>query len=110
MDNERCEGIIFDGWNGSRRCSRTPWKDGYCKQHHPDTERERREAKRATRDARARTQEAIRHVSECRDAIVEAAINFVEGEPQAVLLKNAVRAFREAQRKAIEASEAEAKL
>jgi hypothetical protein len=24
------------------RCSRNAWKDGYCKQHHPDTVAERR--------------------------------------------------------------------
>lgn len=37
------------------------------------------------------------HVSECRDAVVSAACNFIEGEPQVVLLRNAVIAYRDAQ-------------
>lgn len=28
---------------GSHQCSRKPWKDGWCKQHHPDSEAKRRE-------------------------------------------------------------------
>jgi len=41
--NERCKQRVYDqsGWH-SWQCSRNAWKDGFCKQHHPDTVAERR--------------------------------------------------------------------
>jgi hypothetical protein len=41
-DRERCKDSVWDGWT-RRRCSRKAWKDGYCKQHHPDSVKRRRE-------------------------------------------------------------------
>lgn len=28
-------------WPGFHQCKRKPWQDGWCKQHHPDTEAQR---------------------------------------------------------------------
>lgn len=41
--DQQCRAAIAQGsWTVSfRQCSRKPWKDGWCKQHHPDTEEER---------------------------------------------------------------------
>ena len=36
MEKERCKQKVADGWH-HYECSRNVWKDGYCKQHHPDT-------------------------------------------------------------------------
>ena len=33
---EKCKERVFGEYH-FRQCSRKPWKDGYCKQHHPDT-------------------------------------------------------------------------
>jgi len=42
IDPERCKASVLDyGWR-SRQCSRKPWRDGWCKQHHPDTIAERK--------------------------------------------------------------------
>jgi len=45
-DPNRCKASISgEGKYGSfhaHQCSRKPWKDGWCKQHHPDTEAARR--------------------------------------------------------------------
>ena len=45
-DPNRCKASISgEGKYGSfhaHQCSRKPWKDGWCQQHHPDTEAERR--------------------------------------------------------------------
>jgi hypothetical protein len=41
-DREHCRAHVWDGW-GHRRCLRWAWKDGYCKQHHPDSVEKRRE-------------------------------------------------------------------
>ena len=41
MKEEQCKEQIFRNWR-EYRCSRKAWKDGYCKQHHPDTVEERR--------------------------------------------------------------------
>jgi len=44
IDPDRCKASVYHAtiWE-SHQCSRKPWKDGWCKQHHPDTiaERER---------------------------------------------------------------------
>ena len=41
---DRCKASVAEGGRSTRRyqCSRKPWKDGWCKQHHPDTEAARR--------------------------------------------------------------------
>ena len=46
-EKEKCKKIISDptGWH-HYKCSRNAWKDGYCKQHHPDTVKVREQAKR----------------------------------------------------------------
>ena len=38
-----CKQSVYnqDAWRGFQ-CSRKVWKDGYCKQHHPDNVEERR--------------------------------------------------------------------
>jgi len=44
MSEERCKSRVWP--SGSMRdypCSRNAWKDGFCKQHHPDTVKARRE-------------------------------------------------------------------
>tara|TARA_A100000171_G_scaffold53079_1_gene76398 strand:- start:65606 stop:65977 length:372 start_codon:yes stop_codon:yes gene_type:complete len=44
MKPKRCRALVWPqslgGWH-SKQCSRKVWKDGFCKQHHPDTVRER---------------------------------------------------------------------
>lgn len=80
--SERCAArvwISWDGWRGApftyRRCTRKPWKDGYCKQHHPETVKARDEAWRAKWAAESRTlhlQDAVRHAE--RDVIVKARV------------------------------------
>ena len=42
-DPAKCKEKVWDGWN-SRQCSRSVWRDGYCKQHHPDEVKKRRDA------------------------------------------------------------------
>lgn len=41
----KCTETVYerDGWH-SHRCTRNVWKDGCCKQHHPDTVEARRKA------------------------------------------------------------------
>ena len=45
MNKEKCKEKVSSGsFLGSRyQCSRKPVKDGYCKQHHPETVKARRE-------------------------------------------------------------------
>jgi len=42
FNKENCKQRIFSGWN-NYQCSRKAVKDGYCKQHHPDTVKALRE-------------------------------------------------------------------
>ena len=52
MDEKRCKERVVpnERWGAfhAHQCSRKIWKDGFCKQHHPETEKQR--------DARAREQ------------------------------------------------------
>ncbi|MCP3681583.1 MAG: hypothetical protein GY861_02740 [bacterium] len=45
MDEARCQEMVSppERWGSFHRhqCSRKKWKDGYCKQHHPDSVAER---------------------------------------------------------------------
>jgi len=44
--SDRCKACIATpSLMNSYQCSRKPWKDGWCKQHHPDTEARRRVAR-----------------------------------------------------------------
>lgn len=40
--SERCAERVADGWH-FRHCSRKAIKDGYCKQHHPDSVKARQD-------------------------------------------------------------------
>lgn len=41
MDKEQCKEMIWKDFH-NYQCSRKPWRDGYCKQHHPDTVEQRK--------------------------------------------------------------------
>lgn len=45
LDKSHCLASVPDGGRsvGHHQCSRRPWKDGWCKQHHPDSVANRRE-------------------------------------------------------------------
>ena len=41
-ESVKCKAKVFDGFRwGGRGCSRNAVNDGFCKQHHPDTQKER---------------------------------------------------------------------
>jgi len=48
MNERLCKKQVFvqGGWR-TRQCSRRIWKDGYCKQHHPDSVKKREQEKEA---------------------------------------------------------------
>ncbi len=58
LDPARCKGSVPFGGRSAvfRQCLRRPWKDGWCRQHHPDTVAVRRaqsEARRKQKRARS---------------------------------------------------------
>ena len=50
-DPSRCKASVSGkgqwGWLHQHQCKRKPWKDGWCRQHHPDTENVRYEERKA---------------------------------------------------------------
>ena len=42
--SDLCKESFMNGWH-EQRCSRSAWRDGYCKQHHPETKKAREEEK-----------------------------------------------------------------
>ena len=76
---ERCKAFVPDGGRlvSFHQCRRSPWKDGWCKQHHPDTEAERR-AKQNLRyqkedelDPRVRLDRAYEEIARLKARIAE---------------------------------------
>jgi hypothetical protein len=45
--SKQCKERVYGDWGRSHQCSRKAVKDGYCKQHHPDTVKARREKSEA---------------------------------------------------------------
>lgn len=45
VDPDRCKAsVLYPGrWTGHHQCKRKKWRDGWCKQHHPDEVKRRRE-------------------------------------------------------------------
>ena len=58
-DWPRCKKWVHDEF-ASHQCSRRAWKDGYCKQHHPDTVAARRAAVTARHIAKVEQSPALR--------------------------------------------------
>lgn len=50
MDDTRCKARVLGFWNVDGRCTRKAWRDGWCKQHHPDSVRARKEASKKRYD------------------------------------------------------------
>jgi len=75
----KCSASVYGGWH-SHQCSRKPWKDGWCKQHHRDTEESRRQKSAERYEAQRKRDHAARHAS-CnrRIAELEARIAELEG-------------------------------
>lgn len=46
LNPARCKASVHEPGRGMfiHQCSRKPWKDGWCGQHHPDSEKARQEA------------------------------------------------------------------
>ena len=82
-DPERCKEYVFTPESiRSRQCLRKPWKDGYCKTHHPDT-MEARRAKSQKRFEEQMTQrlrpfdelaKAMIRISELQEVVNRAAL------------------------------------
>jgi len=66
-----CQKVTWANW-GSHQCSRKPWKDGYCKQHHPDTVKYREAKRTAKWDAERKCQQ----IEEARSAVADAAMKW----------------------------------
>lgn len=79
MDATKCKEGIWDNWH-KYQCSRNIWKDGYCKQHHPDSVKER-EKKRDERYKEQQEKSPWRQLEEAKIRIKD-----LEGE--LVLLKD----------------------
>lgn len=80
---ERCKASVpFGGRSVSfHQCRRKPWKDGWCKQHHPDNEAKRR----AERDLRYQRETEISlsfRLAKAREEIVRLKARIAELEEQ----------------------------
>lgn len=95
--SERCKEFVSRGRMNVGQCSRNAVRDGYCNQHHPDTEK----AKRAVWDAQWAAERAARelaaNIEKAERAIVEAADALrseVDGECVALFARRQEELFR----------------
>ena len=61
----RCKAKVWGGWR-HYQCTRNIWKDGYCKQHHPDTVEEKEK-----QSTWYRLQEAEKEIARLKARIAE---------------------------------------
>lgn len=66
---EQCKEKIFDGWR-HRRCARKASRDGYCKQHHPESVKLRREAANARYEERMKRSPQVQ-LHEAQKRVIE---------------------------------------
>jgi hypothetical protein len=66
FDKSRCKARVYRGRFGASQCARKPWRDGWCKQHHPETEAAKQKQRDAEFDAKWAERVAAR---EAADAI-----------------------------------------
>lgn len=58
----RCKESIFRDWH-NYQCQRKAWKDGYCKQHHPDEVKKKAKARSDALNAKWENQKRQRQKS-----------------------------------------------
>jgi hypothetical protein len=61
MEKSRCRASIFKDWH-NHQCKRKSWKDGYCKQHHPEEIKNRTKERMAAWDAKWENQKKQREI------------------------------------------------
>lgn len=66
FDPKRCAAAVAesDPSFNYRQCRRNAWKDGWCKQHHPETEEKQREAAKRRYEERRKRSPSMR-LGEC---------------------------------------------
>lgn len=75
MDDSKCkESVMWDSWH-SRQCTRKIWNDGFCKQHHPETVKERqKESQRKWEERRKKEPWYLLKIAQERIAELEAEV------------------------------------
>ena len=77
---EKCKKRVFKDWH-SHRCTRNAWKDGFCKQHHPETVKARdAEASRRYVEKQASSPWALLKKAEERIAELESELKELRGK------------------------------
>ncbi|GAG13855.1 unnamed protein product [marine sediment metagenome] len=76
VDPERCKAAVHvDGRGvGFHQCLRKPWKDGWCRQHHPDSVRKRNEAAQAKYDAEQKVSNERWRLHDAAKGLLEACL------------------------------------
>jgi hypothetical protein len=94
LQPEYCKARVASGAWHSKQCSRKVWKDGWCKQHHPETRQKRLdEFNRKYKSKRAR--DARRYeLDRLRDKIVEEALAVVADGVLTQAFKDLVKEYR----------------
>ena len=70
MSDERCKEMVPNGGRSVmfHQCKRKSWKDGYCKQHHPETVKKRREESEKNYD-KNRKESPWYKLKECKNSV-----------------------------------------
>lgn len=102
--NERCQARVYPPhtFQGTY-CSRKAWKDGWCKQHHPDSVRKRREeadkqyAEKRKKSVWYRLEQAHQEIKVLKAALTEIRDGTYDSEDQPRYLADiALKGYRQA--------------
>lgn len=73
------------------QCSRKAWKDGYCKQHHPDTVKARRKKQREKWQIEDRINNIVWNIRETRAECVDLVYKLAGGNKKAAALVKKIK-------------------
>lgn len=73
-----CQAIVHGERVTMWQCRRKPWKDGFCKQHHPDSVAKRKANSMARYRAESAERNAAWEKGQAAEKVVEAAVDFVD--------------------------------
>ena len=85
VDPDRCKASVWDRFR-DHQCQRRPWKDGWCKQHHPEMEAKRKSDRMAAWEAkrqREREQNPWGQLAKAREEIETLRARIAELEAKA---------------------------
>jgi hypothetical protein len=100
LDPERCKASVAHGDRAPtfHQCQRKVWKDGWCRQHHPDTEKAKQDRWEEEWQKQQRQWDKQDAIQRAEKAVILAAVRYTERPRVDYLCSGLQRAVKRLQR------------